>query len=202
MTDAVRYVFLILGAIFGLLFCYSLQEIYRLVRPKLKFTGHMEKFSVLNVKENLTIVGGELDPDYYDSLVEVLRKENQGIKVEFFCGPTILVNSRYREYLSYAEGQTSNIWEYHPLFRFAKEHPERLKIYIRSQLAKDTLHYSVGTSPKLISIVDPRTARGEVSGYFYFYDVARWQFLKMKIAKEKEHAVPWDGQISVKYHVV
>ncbi len=195
-----QYFLLVIWLFFLILFYFSIRDAYKGAHPRTKtFTDPEEKVEVLDQAEDLQIEGGELEPDFYHMFVAKLEEPKyHGIKIDFICGPNILVDKIHEEKLGGNKGKTENMQDYHPLFEFANKHPNRLKILLRI-LSEEGFHYSVGTSPRLICVEEEHERGGPKVGTFYYNDVPRWQTLKRKIERNKRKCITWNKRVQVQF---
>jgi hypothetical protein len=198
-----EYILLVISSFLAFLYCLSIKEWVRPYQARTEiFTEPDEKLVVFDKGENLQIEGGELEPDFYYKLVRKLQEpKRQDIKIEFICGASILVEKEYEEVLRGQKGKTKNMQQYHPLFEFAHDHPDRLRIFLRTRREEHSKHYSVGTSPKLICEEDLHPRGGSKTGTFYYNDVPKWQILKRRIEQNKRKCVVWNKDVEVPFEI-
>lgn len=198
-----QYFLLIAILFFAILFYFSIRDSFKAAHPRTKiFIDPDEKSRVLDEGEDLQIEGGELEPDFYYSFVGKLEKSKKNIEIEFICGPKIVVEKKHEKVLGGKKGKTKNMQEYHPLFEFAHDHPDRLTIFLRIHTEEHGIHYSVGSSPKLICEEDPHPREGPKTGTFYYNDVPRWQILRKRIEENKQKCITWNEDVEVPFETV
>lgn len=197
--------FLVIATLFFMIFFYfSIRDSFKVVHPRTKtFTKPDEKLKVLDEGENLQIEGGELEPDFYYKFVQKLQEEDtKEIRIEFICGPNILVESKHQEALGGNKGKTKNMQEYHPLFKFAHEYRNRLTIFLRISRDEPDIHYSVGSSARLICEEKSHPRGSPKTGVFYYNDVPRWQILKKRIEQNKGRCIVWNEEVEVPFETI
>ncbi len=201
MIELNHYVLLLIGSLGGILLFFSFLDALRIFFPKTeKYSKSEDKMLVLKAKENLQIKGGELEPEFYHKFVEKIEEPgNKKIELDFICTPPILIEKKYREEVRNNTGEIKNLDKYHPLFNFAKNNPERIRIYLCKQKRGDEYHYAIGTTPRIICVEEPHKAGDPKKGVFYYNDKSLWRALRSKIENEKKISPVWKSEDSVDY---
>ncbi len=199
-----EYLFLIATAFFAVLFYFSIRDSFRAAHPRIKvFKEPEEKLLVLDQGEDLQIEGGELEPDFYYRFVQRLKELEKKITVEFICGAKVLISQDHHPVVpAKRKGRTKNMHMYHPLFEFAHYHPGRLELFLRIRSDGNDIHYSVGTSAKLICQEEPHRRGDKKIGTFHYYDVPRWQILRIRFQETKQKSIEWTPETEVAYEIV
>lgn len=199
-----EYFLLVTSLFVLLLFYFQIRDIIKPHHALSKvYTDPEEKLVVFDEGEDLQIEGGEAEPFFYYKVVEKLRApDNERTRIEFICGATVLIEQKHAKDIGASEGKTKNFQRYHPLFEFAHDHPERVKIFLRTRREGHRKHYSVGTSPRLICEEDLHKRGDPKKGTFYYNDVPRWQVLKRRIEQNKRKCVVWNKDTEVPFEVM
>ena len=198
-----EHFYLVATLFFAILFYLSIRDSFRGAHPKMEmFTTARARLRVLDQQDDWRIEGGELEPNFYSEFVTKLETLSRETKVEFICGPKVLVSRQVKNAPAGREGKTKKMEEYHPLFKFAHDNPERLQIFLRIRSEDNGNHYAVGTSPKLICQEYPHGREGAKIGAFYRDDVPRWQVLRNRFEHNRHKCHKWTANTEVLYEVV
>ena len=132
------------------------------MRRRVLCIGEMDFYRAIDFMGLLQYRAGELTPSRWE-LIESIASKFDGGKCEIIAGPLVLIYPNLADLID-EHGRLedpSRFWELNPVFKFLKNHPDKIRVYIQTaEMACLGTHFGIAVNADQVIIEDPHS-KGE-----------------------------------------